>query len=100
MDRQVDVDNDCLRSTISRRSFDMGLDTESVRLLVDRRMNREHEYESLLTRVVRICSDNERVDWDAADASEEFKAIRTEIAWGLYEIDKGDGDQPSPTKGE
>jgi hypothetical protein len=67
---------------------------------VNRRMNREHEYESLLNRVLRICSDNERVDWDAADASAEFKAIRNEIAWGLYEIGKGDGDKPPPTKGE
>ena len=58
------------------------------------------EYEKLLNRVAGICSDNERVDWDAADASAEFKAIRNEIAWGLYEIDKGDGDKPSPTKGE
>ena len=100
MDRQVDVDNDCLCSALSRRSFDMGLDAESVRLLVDRRMRREHEYEKLLNRVAGICSDNERVDWDAADASAEFRAIRNEIAWGLYEIDKGDGDKPSPTKGE
>ncbi len=100
MDRQVDVDNDCLCSALSRRSFDMGLDAESVRLLVDRRMNREHEYEKLLNRVAGICSDNEQVDWDAADASAEFRAIRNEIAWGLYEIDKGDGDKPSPTKAE
>ena len=78
----------------------MGLDAESVRLLVDRRMNREHEYEKLLNRVAGICSDNEQVDWDAADASAEFRAIRNEIAWGLYEIDKGDGDKPSPTKAE
>jgi len=61
---------------------------------------KEKAYEKLLNRVAGICSDNEQVDWDAADASAEFRAIRNEIAWGLYEIDKGDGDKPSPTKGE
>ena len=68
--------------------------------LIGRYMENALRYEALLKYIAGMCTDNEKADWDAKDASEEFKAIRNEIAWGLYEIDKGDGLSPSPTKGE
>ena len=68
--------------------------------LIGRYMENALRYEALLKYIAGMCTNNEKADWDAKDASEEFKAIRNEIAWGLYEIDKGDGLSPSPTKGE
>ena len=61
---------------------------------------KEKAYEKLLNRVAGICETNQHVDFGLEEANKEFKAIRNEIAWGLYEIDKGDGLSPSPTKGE
>ena len=57
--------------------------------LIDRYMDNAVRYEALLKYIAGMCATNEKVDWDNKDASEEFKAISNEIAWGLYEIDNG-----------
>jgi len=57
--------------------------------LIDRYMENALRYEALLKYIAGMCEDNGKVDWDAKDASEEFKALRNEIVWGLYEADNG-----------
>ena len=44
----------------------------------------------MLHRVVAMCNDNQHVDWGVDEASEEFKSIRNEITWGMYEIEQAD----------
>lgn len=51
---------------------------------------KEKAYERLLHRVVAMCNDNQHVDWGVDEASEEFKSISNQIAWGMYEIEQAD----------
>ena len=47
-------------------------------------------YERLLNKVAAMCNDNENVDWGLDEASAEFKSLRNEITWGMYEIEQAD----------
>ena len=51
---------------------------------------KEKAYERLLHRVAAMCNDNQHVDWGVDEASEEFKSLRNEITWGMYEIEQAD----------
>ena len=50
---------------------------------------KEQAYEKLLNRVAGICETNQHVDF-ADDVGEEFKAISTQIMWGMWEIEQAD----------
>jgi len=51
---------------------------------------KEKAYELLLKHVAAMCETNQHVDWGVDEASEEFKSISNQIAWGMYEIEQAE----------